>query len=725
MDEHPMKILAIHADYLKFKPMKKALKNAEEVEDKETEVKECLVVMTSVEKKDENHAKEVSERLVAEAEDIAKQVKAQTIVIYPYAHLSSELGNPTIAVKILDDAKTLLEKKKYKVIRAPFGWYKSFEWRCKGHPLSELSRSIDLSQPGAVVKREEQVAKPLVLDLKDNNALQNTGAFILAWAVHELFPQAIPILSLSQKDLFTVDFANVKFQQADLQRIGKKMDEFVKKNMAIKEGIIKAHHAFQEELLQHYKKHIKAYSSGSFTGLLPGSLLLTSGGVKAFSLENISGSYWKNDSNNVMLQRILGHAFKSEQDLKDFLEQLATAQERDHRVLGEQLGLLLFHEYSPGAPIFLPKGTIIYNELLKLVREEYRKRGYKEVLTPLLYEKSLWLTSGHWQHYQENMFNMECEGKTFSLKPMNCPSHALIFKQKTWSYRELPLRIADFAPLHRNELSGTLAGLTRVRKFSQDDAHIFATEDQLEAEIEDVLDFEKFVYEQIFKLPYSMVLGTRPEKFMGEIKLWDKAEALLKKVLEKKHISYIVAEKDGAFYGPKIDLRVKDALHREWQLATIQVDFQIPQRFELTYEGSDGRKHTPIIIHRAVYGSLERFMAMLIEHFAGKFPLWLSPVQVKLITVTDNQTAFAKEVYDKLFAAGIRVELNDKPETLPKKVRDAELERVNFIVTIGEKEVDKKTLAVRSRGGKVQFGVSVDAFVQELQTKITSRSLDE
>ncbi|MBI1973066.1 threonine--tRNA ligase [Candidatus Woesearchaeota archaeon] len=720
-----MKILAIHADYLKFKPTKRALKNAEEVEQKETTVKECLVLLTAIEQRDESHVKEGIERLVFEAKDISKQVKATTIVLYPYAHLSPDLAKPDVAIQILEGAQRQLEREKYKVIRAPFGWYKAFEWKCKGHPLSELSRSIDLSQPGAVMKKEEKaVAKKLELDLHHNTPLQNTGAFILAWAAHELFPKAIPILSLSTKDSFTVDFVNVHFQQEDLRKIGKKMDEFVQKNFAIKEGSVKAQHPFHDELLQHYKKYVKAYSYGSFTALLPGSLLLTTGGVKAFSLENISGSYWKGDSNNVMLQRITGHAFKSEQDLKTFLEKLAAARDHDHRALGEHLGLLFFHESSPGAAFFLPKGTIIYNELLNLIREEYRKRGYKEVLTPLLYEKNLWLTSGHWQHYQEQMFNMDSEGKTFSLKPMNCPSHCLIYKQKIWSYRDLPLRIADFAPLHRNELSGTLSGLTRVRKFQQDDAHLFITEEQLEEEITQVLDFEKFIYEKTFRLPYTMVLGTRPDRFMGDVKLWDKAEAILKNILDKKKIPYKIAEKDGAFYGPKIDLYVKDAPGREWQLATIQIDFQIPLRFYLTYEGKDGKRHTPIIVHRAVYGSLERFIALLIEHFAGKFPLWLSPVQVKIVTVADKHVPFAKEIYDKLFGAGIRVELNDKPETIPKKIRDAEVEKVNYIVTVGDKEVEQKTLAVRSRGGKVQFGVDVDAFVRDLQEKIAQRSLD-
>ncbi|MBS3144740.1 threonine--tRNA ligase [Candidatus Woesearchaeota archaeon] len=720
-----MKILAIHADYLKFKPTKKALKNAEEVDEKEVEVKECLVLMTSVEKKDEAHEKEITERLVAEAKDIAEQLKAKNLVIYPYAHLSSELANPTIAVHILDDAKKLLIQEGYTVIRAPFGWYKSFEWRCKGHPLSELSRSIDLSQPGAVIKKDAALKpKALELDLQHNTSLQNTGSFILAWAVHELFPKAIPILALSQKDAFTVDFANVKFTHTDLQKIGKKMDDFVKKNYAIKEGIVKAEHPFQNELLQAYKKEVKAFSYGSFNLLLPGSVLLTTGGVKAFSLENISGSYWKNDSNNVMLQRILGHAFKSEQELKDFLEKLATAQERDHRRIGKELQLFQFDELSPGSPIFLPKGTIIYNELLQLLREQYRKRGYQEVITPQMFNKTLWETSGHWQHYKENMFVLNVDNTEFALKPMNCPSHLALYNSTSHSYRDLPLRLADFCFLHRNEVRGTLGGMTRVRKFAQDDGHIFVTMEQVEEEMNRVLDFVNYIYNEIFKLPFSLELSTRPESAMGDKELWDKAESLLKRVLENSKIPYKISVGEGAFYGPKIDIHIKDALGRSHQCATLQLDFQLPKRFNAVYEGSDGKKHPVVMIHRAMLGSMERFIGVMTEHYAGKFPLWLSPVQVKLITVTDDHISFAKEVYDKLFAAGIRVELNDKPETLPKKVRDAELERVNYIVTIGDKEVEKKTLAVRSRGGKVQFGVQVDAFVKDLQEKISQRILD-
>ena len=358
-----------------------------------------------------------------------------------------------------------------------------------------------------------------------------------------------------------------------------------------------------------------------------------------------------------------------------------------------------------------------------MIREEYKKRGYQEVITPLLYEKGLWETSGHWEHYKEDMFNMESEKKIFSLKPMNCPSHCLIYKHKIWSYKELPLRIADFAPLHRNELSGTLSGLTRVRKFSQDDSHIFVTEDQIESEIENVLDFEKYIYDDVFKLNYSMRLGTRPDAFMGDKNLWEKAEKILESLLKKKKINYIIAEKEGAFYGPKIDLMVKDALGRELQLATIQIDFQIPLRFELTYEGSDGKKHTPIIIHRAILGSIERFFALIIEHFAGKFPVWLSPVQVALITVADRHVEYSKELELELKNKNIRVELDDRAESIGKKVRDNQVKHIPYVITIGDKEIESENLAIRTRDNKI-ISMKRDEFINKILKEIENKDVN-
>ncbi len=720
-----MKILTIHADYLKFKPLKQAIKEAEEASKKETDVKECLVVFTAVEQGDEKDPKILVDNLFKEVDNIAKQVKTKSIVLYPYAHLSSKLASPKFALQVLKDAEEKL-KKSFKVTRAPFGHYKSFEISCKGHPLSELSREILADSNGT-----EKIDKPLEINIKELNKLdklRNTFNILLAKSILSLFPNTKPALSFLDEDKFYYDFEKQHpFTPDDLKKIENKMQELLNRGIKLKKITKNPELLFKEnkyklEILKDVKK-IKFYELDNFNDVIIGGALEEIPKNSSFKLLNSSGVYWKGSSLNKQLQRVYGIAFENKQDLEKYLKNLEELQKRDHRKLGEQLGLYFFHEYSPGAPIFLPKGALIYNELINLLREEYKKRGYQEVITPLLYEKSLWETSGHWEHYKENMFLMESEKRIFSLKPMNCPSHCLIFKHNLISYKDLPLRIADFAPLHRNELSGTLSGLTRVRKFSQDDAHIFVSENLLEKEIENVLDFEKFVYNKIFNLDYYMRLGTRPDNFMGDKHLWDKAEKFLEKILKNKKINYKIVEKEGAFYGPKIDMLVKDVLGREWQLATIQLDFQIPLRFGLTYEGSDGNKHHPIMIHRAVFGSMERFFALMVENFAGKFPLWLSPVQASIITVTDRNVEFAKQIEEKLKEFNIRAELNDAQETLGKKVLEATKQKIPYVITIGDKEVESKTLAVRNRDGKVKFNVRVDEFLKLLNEEIKTRSL--
>ena len=400
---------------------------------------------------------------------------------------------------------------------------------------------------------------------------------------------------------------------------------------------------------------------------------------------------------------------------------LEEAEKRNHMVLGKRLKLFEVHEQSPGAPFFYPKGAIIYNELMKFIREEYAKRGYQEVITPLLYEKSLWETSGHWEHFKENMFILKIDNREFSLKPMNCPSHCIMYKNLVTSYRDLPLRLADFAPLHRNELKGVLAGLTRVRKMSQDDSHIFIAEEDLEKEILEVIDFVDYVYKEVFKMDIEIKLSTRPEKRMGADAGWDKAEQTLEKVLKKKKIKFVIDAGEGAFYGPKIDIFAKDCLNRLHQLATIQVDFQMPMRFELQYDGQDGKKHTPIIIHRAILGSLERFIAVLTEHWEGKFPLWLSPIQAVVMNITSNNERYAQDVAGKLKAAGMRMELDVSSETINKKVRNAQLQNINYMITVGDKEEQNKTIAIRTLDGKVQFGINLQEFIAEMQNQIHAR----
>jgi len=563
--------------------------------------------------------------------------------------------------------------------------------------------------------------------------LRHSCAHLLAAAVMEIWPDAKRTIGPAIEEGFYYDFDfKEPISELDLPKIEKKMSQILQSWKKFEKTEVTSEEAKKEfkdnqyklELIEEFSKEGKKltlYRSGNYVDLCKGGHIDSpSKELQYFKLLKIAGAYWRGNEKNKMLTRIYGTAFPTKKELEDYLKMLEEAKKRDHRVLGEKLDLFFFHEYSPGAPIFLPKGTIIFNALLKLLREEYKKRNYQEVITPLLYEKTLWETSGHWQHYKDNMFNMESEKKMFSLKPMNCPSHCLIYKHKLWSYRDLPLRIADFAPLHRNELSGTLSGMTRVRKFSQDDAHIFVTEEQLKEEIENVLGFEKYIYNNIFRLDYSMTLGTRPEKFMGDKKLWDKAEKLLQEILKQKEIPFKIAEKDGTFYGPKIDLRVKDALGREHQLATIQLDFQLPLRFELTYEGSDGKKHTPIMIHRAMLGSLERFMGVLIEHYAGKFPLWLSPVQVAIITVADRHIEYAKKLYNELKEQDIRVDLDDRAESIGKKVRDNQQMKINYIITIGDKEINSNELAIRTRDNEV-INLNKEKFIKKLLEEIKNK----
>lgn len=570
-----MKILAIHADFIEFEAKKKAIKDAEEVKDGKKRVEECLVIFTAVEKRDEEDLPKATEKYVHEIKDIAGQVKVTNIVLYPYAHLSSQLSAPKKAEEVMKEAEKILAKE-FKVTRAPFGWYKSFNIACKGHPLSELSRSFGPS--------EEEASK-------DN-------------------------------------------------------------------------------------KEIKVKPKQAF-------------------IENI-------DPKKLLAQ--ISRARLDTSKLKD----------NDHRILGQKLDLFSFHDVAPGMVFFHDKGLIIYNELVQFWREEHRKAGYKEISTPQILDKKLWLISGHWDKYKDNIFLTEYEKREFAVKPMNCPGGMLVYKSTTKTYRDLPLRVGEMGIVHRLELSGVLAGLFRVIKFTQDDAHIFCTEEQLEQEIKAIIDLINKFFNK-FNLEFDHVeLSTRPEKRIGADAIWDKAESALENVLKKSKTKYKLNPGDGAFYGPKIDFHIKDSLGRTWQCSTIQLDFAMPERFELEYIDSDGKPKRPVMLHRVIYGSLERFLGILLEHTNGNLPLWLSPVQVKIVTVTDRNIAFAREINDKLFEVGIRVELNTNSETIGKKIRDAQLEKANYIITIGDKEVEKKTLAVRTRAGEVKFDIKVDDFIRQL-----------
>jgi threonyl-tRNA synthetase len=467
------------------------------------------------------------------------------------------------------------------------------------------------------------------------------------------------------------------------------------------------------------------YTDGDFTDLCEGPHVPATGRVKAIKLTKVTGAYWKGNQANKMLTRLYGTAWHSQKALDDYLRQIEEAKKRDHRKLGQELELFMFHDWSPGAVFFLPKGAVVYNELLAFIREEYRRRGFQEVVTPQLYNKGLWELSGHWEHYRENMFCLKIDEEDFSLKPMNCPSHVLLFKHRRRSYRELPMRIADFCPLHRNEVKGVLSGMTRVRKFEQDDAHIFCTEDQIEQEISGQIDFVNRVYNEVFKMPFTAKLSTRPDKFLGKVETWARAEAALEKALKDNKVNYVINAGDGAFYGPKIDFDIKDAIGRAWQLATIQLDFQLPVRMGAEYEGQDGQRHAPVMIHRAILGSLERFIGVLTEHYGGEFPLWLAPVQAAVLAVTpltDAVSAYARKVHEKLLAAGLRSEIDLSGDNISDKIKARELQKTPYMAVVGAKEEGAGTVAVRRHKKGNQGVVPADDFVSNLRREVAAKN---
>mgnify|MGYP002409673083 CR=1 FL=1 len=558
-----MKTLYIHSDYLEF-TVKKSTPVAEKISDeqKEGRFEELLIAFISVEKQDEENPEAVVQKAVEDIEDIAKKVKSRRLALYPYAHLSSSLGSPSTAIKILQGMEGVLAQKDYEVHRVPFGWYKAFKISCKGHPLSELSREIRVE--GAKAESED------------------------------IDPAAL--------------------------------------------------------------------------------------------LKKVSKS------------RL------SKEKLK----------ENDHRIIGQKLDLFSFYDVAPGMVFWHPKGLVVRNALMELSRKEHRRAGYQEIKTPQVMSDILWKVSGHWAHYKDNIFLTRYDERQFAVKPMNCPGGILVFNSRERSYRELPLRMLEFGEVHRVELSGVLSGLFRVIQFTQDDAHIYCTEEQMEAEIAGVIDLVDRFY-KIFGFEYRMELSTKPEKAMGDPALWEKAEDTLKKVLNDRGVEYELNEGDGAFYGPKIDFKIRDSLGREWQTATIQLDFQMPERFQIKYVGEDGREHAPIMLHRTVYGSLERFMGILLEHLNGNLPTWLAPVQVRVISFRPDNAEAASKVHDRLFDLGYRVELDLSNGTVEGKIRDAELQKIPYILVIGDKEEQSNTVAVRRHGEKApKYGVKFEDFAGQL-----------
>lgn len=569
-----MKILAIHADFIEFEAKKEVFKAAEkDIKKGKQRVEECLVIFTAIEKPDEADMKAVLKQYEEEIVKIAEQIKVEKVVLYPYAHLSSNLASPKAAEEFLKDAEKSLGKK-FKISRAPFGWYKAFTIACKGHPLSELSRSFTAEGGSGKVKEEE----------------------------------------LSDDEIKSL--------------------------------------------------------------------------LKQISRSRLDTTKLK---------------------------------ENDHRIIGKDLDLWSFNDVAPGMVFWHNKGLIIRNLLIDYWRKVHLVHGYEEISTPQIMDKKLWLLSGHWSKYRENMFVSNYEKKDFAVKPMNCPGGMLVYKVTSKSYNDLPLRVAELGVVHRKELSGVISGLFRVIQFTQDDAHIFCTETQLEDEVGKIIDIIEELF-STFKLKLDHIeLSTRPEKRIGSDKVWDLAEKALGNVLKKRKMKFQVNKGDGAFYGPKIDFHLKDSLDRTWQCSTIQLDMALPERFDLEYMDNSGKSKRPIMLHRVVYGSIERFIGIITEHLNGKFPLWLSPVQIKVLTINDGNLKFAQKIVDQLVEAGLRVELDDRTETMGKKVREAQLQKINYILTIGDKEVEKKTLAIRTRGGDVKFDVPAEDFISQVKEEIKKR----
>jgi threonyl-tRNA synthetase len=574
-----MKILLLHCDYIKFKAVKKALKSIADLTEKEKkakEVKEVLVVMTAVEKSDEDNKDKIIELYIENIKDVAKQVKAFKLVLYPYAHLSSSLSSPGFAEEILVEAEKQLGDK-FEVLRAPFGYYKEFELKCKGHPLAELSREIK------VEGIKEEKGKKLIEEKYDSKKL------------------------LHQISKTRLDTSKLK--------------------------------------------------------------------------------------------------------------------ENDHRIIGQKLDLFSFHDTAPGMVFWHNNGLILYNELIKYWREEHKKAGYQEISTPQILDKKLWQISGHWEKYKDNIFLTKYEGRDFAVKPMNCPGGLLVYKNSPKSYKELPLKVGEIGIVHRQELSGVLAGLFRVIRITQDDAHIFCKEAQLEEEIQKVIELISKFYKQ-FNLPFDHVeLSTRPEKRIGSDEIWDKSEKILENVLKKKKMGYKINKGDGAFYGPKIDFHAKDSLGRTWQLSTIQLDFAMPERFELEYMDENNKIQRPVMLHRVIYGALERFLGVLIEHLNGNFPTWLSPIQVRVISFTERNEKAVEKLKQKLQNEGIRVDIDIKNETVGNKIRNAEMQRIPYVLTIGDKEEKNNTIAVKKRGReeKPKFNVKLEDFISDIKKEIEDR----
>lgn len=564
--------------------------------------------------------------------------------------------------------------------------------------------------------------------------LRHTAAHVMAQAIQHLYPGTKFAIGPAIDDGFYYDLeSDHVFSQEDFAAIEKEMAKISKANLPIEKKILSRNEAleFFRSRNQDYKviliqdlpedAIISTYTQGDFTDLCRGPHVRSTGKLKVFKLMTVAGAYWRGDEHNKMLQRIYATAFFDKEELDQFLFVRAEAEKRDHRKLGKQLNLFSFHEEGLGFPFFHPKGMVIRNELIAYERELFREFGYEEIMTPIILSKKLWLQSGHWDHYKENMYFTQIDEEDYAVKPMNCPGGILYYKTNQHSYRELPKRVGEFGIVHRHELHGALHGLFRVRVFTQDDAHIFMTQDQMKDEVIKTMEMYRKLY-SVFGLEYHVELSTRPENSMGSEELWEISTNALRDAVEAAGVPYVINEGDGAFYGPKLDFHIKDCLGRTWQCGTIQMDMQLPERFDVNYVGEDGEKHRAVMLHRAGYGSLERFIGILIEHFAGAFPSWIAPVQVKVVPVTEKHMNYAKSVADALSASNVRVEIEEGNDTLGYKIRKAQMEKVPYTLVVGDKEMNGHTVSIRSRKNGDEGSLPVAVFVSNLIREIRDRS---
>ena len=599
--------------------------------------------------------------------------------------------------------------------------------------LRDLARPLPNSASGAPkleILTERSGAESLEL-------IRHDCAHVLATAVLELYPGVKISIGPPIEDGFYYDFdfpEDISLSEADFEQIEAKMREhigadepFVREEVptgAALERFLAEDQDYKVELIEDLVRDqgvetVSLYTNGPFTDLCRGPHAPSTSRIKAFKLQSVAGAYWRGDSNRPMLTRVYGTAFHSRKDLEEFLERLERARANDHRRLGPQLGLFQFSEVAPGAAFWLPAGTEVFNSLVTLSREMGRERGYTEVKTPQLYDSSLWKTSGHWDKFRENMFVTEYEKRSMGLKPMNCPGHCKLYSLTRHSYRDLPLRYFEPGLLHRREPSGTLHGLLRVRHFAQDDSHIFCREDQIQDEVAHAIEFAFATYE-VFGIDVQLELSTRPEQRIGSDELWDASESALAGALEGKGLEYKLAEGEGAFYGPKIDMHMTDSLGRAWQLGTVQLDYNMPKRFELTYTGADNAEHTPVMIHRALMGSYERFIGILLEHLGGELPVWLAPVQAIVVPVSDRFNDYGERVQEALAGEGLRVQLDGRGESVSRKVRDAELRKIPYILVAGEREQESGTVSVRRHGGEPD-GEEGEMSVQDFAGRLRAR----